>query len=395
MKVLSDKNKWIMYDWANSAWVTVVLTALFPVIFREFWSTPDKATQGLSVATIITQVILITLLPFVGAFADSRKISAPLCFAFAVIGSTATAFLYFVPQGSSVTALILFIIAGVSYFLSIAMYDGLLPHVASKDEADQVSLIGYGVGYLGGGLALLLSILILKQNTSLAPLIFLGIGFWWAAFSLPIRSIKQRVTEETKTSLKETILFLGSQKRITLFLLGYWIYIDAINTIIRFAVDFGVSINLPKESVLSALLLTQFIGFPAAFIVVKLSELLGAIRTILSGLCVYAFMAFCAGAFLETTWQFYALAAGIGCVQGGVQALSRSSYSRIIPIEKSAVAFSLFNMVGRLGCFIGPAILYLSAEFTGSSRLGVVSLSFMFLIGGLLLWLSEKSVKKN
>lgn len=365
------------------------MTALFPVVFREFWSSNERATQGLSLATIVTQVAVVFLVPLIGSLGDSRRISSPLCVSFAILGSLATAFLFFVPQGGELLALSLFVLASIAYFVSIALYDGLLSHVSDPKESDRVSLFGYGFGYLGGGIALLLSILILKRDPSLFPFVFLGVGIWWALFSIPLWRVKQREVER-KVSLKETIMFLAKQKRIVLFLLGYWLYIDAINTIIRFAVDFGVSIDLPKESVLTALLLTQFIGFPAVYGVLKISESLGAVKTILLGLSVYTLMSTLAF-FLEHVWQFYALALSIGCVQGGVQALSRSTYSNMIPPEESGVAFAVFNVVGRLGCLIGPMILFLSAEFTGTSRLGVLSLGALFILGGFLLWKSQEA----
>lgn len=367
------------------------MTALFPVFFREFWSADARATQGLSLATIVTQIAVLVCVPLIGSLGDSRRISAPLCVSFAIFGSLATGFLFFVPKGGEVLALSLFVLASVAYFVSIALYDGLLSHVSDPKESDRVSIFGYGFGYLGGGIALLLSILVLKSDPSLFPFVFLGVGIWWALFSIPLWRVKQRKVEK-KVSLKETILFLAKQKRIVLFLLGYWLYIDAINTIIRFAVDFGVSIDLPKESVLTALLLTQFVGFPAAYVALKISETLGAVKTILLGLLVYTLMSTSAF-FLEHVWQFYALALGIGCVQGGVQALSRSTYSNMIPPEESGVAFALFNVVGRLGCFIGPIILFASAEYTGSSRLGVLSLGALFIAGGLLLWRSQREAR--
>lgn len=399
MREISPTTRWILYDWANSAWVTVILTALFPVLYREIWA-GDSATRGLSIAAICTQILVLLLAPVAGLIADRKKIASRLTVALAVLGGTLTVALGFTPKEESSAALMLYAGASVAYFVSLALYDGLLVHVSTKGDEDRVSLKGYGIGYLGGGLALLISVLVLNSNLLNYPYIIAGAGIWWILFSIPLFGVKQgkenlggEIAAKPPT-IRECLSLLVSDRKILLFLLGFWLYIDGINTIIRFAVDFGVSISIPRESVLTALLLTQFIGFPAAFIMVWISKKIGAIPTILLGLGAYGAFSFYAY-FLNSSSEFYGLALGIGMVQGGVQALSRSVFAKIAPPDQMGLAFALYNLAGRFGCILGPTLLYLSSTYTGSSRLGVLGLSALFVSGGFLLVASQKNIQRT
>lgn len=391
---LSPAHRWMMYDWANSAWVTVVLTAFFPVFLREVWCKGEAgtcATTGLVWSTVCTQIAVLVAIPLVGLWADRTKRASSAIIVLAGFGALATFALGFLPSGQATMALLLFTVASIAYFMANALYDGLLPHVATDKESDRVSLLGYGIGYIGGGIALLLGVLVLKQSATLFPWVFGAIGLWWFLFSLPMLGVHQRPDHHQESHrIRDCIRFLFSDRKVLLFLIGFWFYIDGINTIIRFAVDYGSSIGLPASSVLTALLVTQFIGFPAALVMIWLSRTIGSVFTILVGLGFYGLLT--VGAFFMTSIEeFYGLAVGIGLVQGGVQALSRSVFSQIVPAAQSGIAFAMYNLVGRLGCFIGPLILALSIHFSGESRLGVLGLSGLFFLGGSLLWLSQRN----
>ena len=366
----------------------MILTAFFPVLFREYWSSRNWATQGLAISAILTQLMVAMLAPLVAKLASSKGSSSLIILAFALLGSILTSLLAFTPPDQEITALIFFTAASILYFLSIALQDGLLLFISSPQERHKLSLLAYAFGYLGGGLALLISLLLVKKDASYFKLVFLGVGAWWFIFSLPLLSIKHE--KSVNSSLKACLIPILNQKRVVFFLIAYFLYMDGVGTIIRFGVDFGLSISLSKEAVLSALLLVQFIGFPSTFLMLGLSRLIGPLFTLLVCLAVYFFISLNAF-FISKEWHFFALAIAISLVQGGTQALSRSIFSNMLNLENSFVGFALFNIVTKFAGIIGPAIMFLSAEWLGTNRPGVFALAALFSIGALLVWKSQNN----
>jgi UMF1 family MFS transporter len=266
-----------------------------------------------------------------------------------------------------------------------------------------VSSYGYALGYLGGGLLFALNVLAvvnpawfgLPDAASAVRISFLSVAAWWLVFSIPLlREVREqpasqrvpigRAVREGLRQLVETVRHILGYRELTLFLLAYWLYIDGVNTVIKMAVDFGLSLGLPASSLLAALLLTQFVAFPAALAFGWLGDRIGAKRGILIGLAVYA-LATLAAFGLDTVVEFYALAVVVGLVQGGVQALSRSYFGRLVPAGRNAEFFGFYNMVGKFATVFGPLLVGAVALWSGSSRASIASLVVLFVAGGILL----------
>ncbi|MCE9615717.1 MAG: MFS transporter [Lentisphaerae bacterium] len=397
---------WAFYDWANSAFATTVMAGFFPVFFAEYWNHGVDAsvvTFRLGAAHSIEGILVAALAPLLGAMADRGGARKRFLLAFAALGVCSTAAFFWVPRGAWFAAATLFVLAASAFAASLIFYDALLVGVAREGDVDRVSALGYGLGYLGGGALFTLNVaMTLKPQAfglvdagQAVRLSFLTVAVWWALFSLPLwrwvpepnQPSPQRgwmVLVGGLRQIRATFHEIRRLKVVFLFLLGYWLYIDGVDTIIRMAVNYGQSIGLASKDLILALLITQFVGFPAAIIFGRIGGRLGAKRGILIGLGVYL----CAtvwGYFMRRPAEFYGLAVVIGCVQGGVQSLSRSLYTRLIPPDKAAEFFGFYNMLGKFAAVIGPLLMGGVSMLTGSARLSILSLSALFIGGGVLL----------
>jgi len=349
--------------------------------------------------------------PILGAIADRGAAKKNFLLFFAALGVAATASLYWVPRGSWQAAAACYVFAMMGFAGSIVFYDSLLTTVAAEERRDFVSSLGFSMGYLGGGVLFALNVwMTLSPATFGLPgsgegvkLSFLSVGLWWALFSLPlVFLVRERggplsrsqgaAIREGFAQLRDTFRQIRNLRTIFLFLAAYWLYIDGVDTIIVMALDYGLSIGFKADDLIVALLITQFIGFPSALVFGRLGERIGAKRAILIGIAVYL-MITVYGAFIDETREFFVLACMIGLVQGGVQALSRSLYSRIIPAEQSAEFFGFYNMLSRFATVAGPVLIGATGIWARSmgyeggtaSRIGIVSVALLFLAGGFLL----------
>ncbi|MES1937967.1 MFS transporter [Salinisphaera hydrothermalis] len=397
---------WAFYDWANSAFATTVVAGFFPVFFKTFWSADypaETSTLQLGVGSALASFLVLFLAPVGGAIADRghrKKAGLALSTGLSV---AATAGLFWVGHGQWLTAMTLFVLASIGFFMAMVFYDSLIVDVALPDDYDRTSALGYGLGYLGGGLLLALNVAMtiwphafgLADRADAVRWSFLSVAIWWALFSLPLflfaredtgrgRAPVGRAMREGLSELRGTIGEIMKQREIWLFLLAYWLYIDGVNTIVRMAVDFGLSLGFGQESLIMALLLVQFIGFPAAIAFGWLASIWDTKKAIYLGLCVYAAISGWAY-FLHDVWQFYAMAVAIGLVQGGVQSLSRSYYARLIPDGKAGEYFGIYNMLGKFAAVIGPLLVGVVAAMSGSARLSILSVVVLFIAGGWLL----------
>jgi MFS transporter, UMF1 family len=396
---------WALYDWANSAFATTVLAGFFPTFFRQFWSAgPDAtlATFRLGIANGIAGFIVAVLAPVLGAIADRGGARCRFVTAWSLLGIAATAGLYFVGQGQWAWAVVLFVIGTMGFNGGIVFYDALLLNVAKPADFDRVSAFGYALGYLGGGLLFAVNVLMvlkpgwfgLASAAQAVQVSFLTVAVWWLVFMLPLALYVREppgsgegVRAAVKAGLKEiasTIRHARTLRPLFAFLIAYWLYIDAVNTIIKMAIDYGMAIGLDSSALLTALLVTQFVGFPAALVFGRIGTRLGAKTGILITLVVYVGVTVW-GYFLDSAAEFYGMAIVVGLVQGGVQSLSRSYFGRLVPPGKSAEFFGLYNMVGKFGTVIGPLLVGGVAWVTGNSRLSILSLAVLFVAGGLLL----------
>ena len=397
---------WSLYDWANSAFATTVMAGFFPVFFKEYWSTTDSVTLStwyLGLGNSIASILVAVLAPFIGAIADRGTAKKKLLIFFAFLGIIATGGLWIVNQGHWQIAILFYIIASIGFMAGNIFYDSLLPAVASKDKFDYASSMGFSLGYIGGGLLFLINVLMYLQphyfgipdGATAIRLSFISVAVWWAVFSIPIiifvKEPKIHDPIGICSAIKEgwgqfisTLTKIRELKVVGTFLMAYWLYIDGVDTIIRMAVDYGTSIGFPASSLITALLLVQFVAFPATLIYNWFSSKIGIKNAIYTAIIGYTFITIF-GAFVSKEWHFYVLAIMIACFQGGIQALSRSMYSRIIPKKQAAEFFGFYNMLGKFAAIIGPPMMGYIGLITGNPRLGILSIIILFISGGLLL----------
>ena len=398
---------WALYDWANSAFATAVLAGFFPLFFKEFWSSDLTATEStfqLGLANSLASTVIVILAPVLGAMADVGGVRKRLLLLFALLGICMTAGLYFVAQGQAWLALGLFTLASIGFSGSIVFYDSLIVSVTEEQHYDVVSAYGYALGYLGGGLLFATTVAMtlwpelfgLANATVAVQVSFLCVSVWWLVFTVPLLMFvpeqRQSGRLNTFTVIKGGFqqLFASFQKvrrlrYVFLFLLAYWLYIDGVDTIVRMAVDYGMALGFSASDLITALLITQFIGFPSAIAFGFVGKRIGAKTAIL--ICIGIYFAVTVWAYrMDSIKEFYVLAIVIGLVQGGVQALSRSLYARLIPPDKSAEFFGFYNMLGKFAAILGPLMVGVVGMLTDSSRLAILSISILFVAGGVLLY---------
>ena len=399
---------WALYDWANSAFLTTIVAAVFPVYYNNVAAkglAPDAAAFNFSMGTTIALAASALLAPVLGAIADHRPYKKAFLGGFMVLGVLATMAMASIGEGDWAWAIGLFMVANIAVSGSIAFYDSLLPHIAAPDELDTVSSSGFALGYLGGGLLLLLNLAwILKPGVFGLPdagvatrLAFFSVGVWWLVFSIPLlRRVPEpalargghdsirAATRHALADLRETFTHLRRYRQAFLMLLAFLIYNDGIGTIIRMASLYGAQLGIAEQHLIAALLLVQFVGVPFAFIFGWLASRIGAKRAIFLSLGVYTGISIL-GYFMKTAVHFYALAILVGTVQGGSQALSRSLFASMIPRERSSEFFGFFAVTERTAGILGPLTFAAAIALTGSSRGAILSVIAYFIVGALIL----------
>lgn len=398
---------WALYDWGNSAYSTTVMAGFFPVFFKEYWSAGADATlttARLGDLLSLTSLIVALMTPFLGALADARQAKKLNLAIFMLMGILGCFGLGFIGQGAWIAAALCYAIATIGFNSSTTFYDSLLPSVAPGSLADKASSLGYALGYLGGGVLFLINVLMflfpgsfgLADGVSAIKLSFISVAFWWLIFSIPLfRHVPEPPTECEKLALgpalrislmqiRDTLQEIWRQRDLRFLLLAFWLYIDGVYTVMSMAVDFGLSIGFQPKDLIAALLLVQFIGFPSALFFGRYASRFGSKRLI--QICIGAYAAATVlAAFMDQAWHFYALAVFIGLVQGGVQALSRSLFSRMIPPLKAGEYFGVMNLIGRFAAIFGPFLVARMTWISGNHRIGLMSLLILFAGGSWLL----------
>ena len=407
---------WAMYDWANSAYATVVLAGFFPLFFKQYWSGGNDATTStfqLGVANSLASLIVVLLAPVLGAIADVGAKRKVFLFSFAICGMLITAALFTVEKNAWWLAAMLFVLATIGFSGANIFYDALLKSVAPANRLDAVSAWGYALGYLGGGILMTFNVVMFQKpewfgfaDSAVAIRYgFIAVAVWWAIFSLPLllyvrepaangQSVHGRkMVAAGFRQLLVTFHHIRQYRQIWLFLIAYWLYIDGVDTIVRMAVDFGMALGFNTSDLITALLITQFVGFPSAIAFGWLGERIGTRRGIFLGLSVYILVTIMSY-WMDDVSEFYILAVVIGLVQGGVQSLSRSFYARMIPAGQEAEFFGFYNMLGKFAAVIGPLLMGVVALATGSTRLSILSILVLFITGAVLLFFvkAEKQV---
>jgi UMF1 family MFS transporter len=410
---------WAFYDWANSAFACTVMAGFFPVFFKQYWNAGVVATDStfrLGLTSGLASLLIAVLAPVLGAIADRSRSRLRQLFAFTLLGSAATLGLALVPQGEWLLAAGLFLLASLGFWGGIVFSDSLLLHVAEPEEYDLVSGFGYALGYLGGGLLFAANVVMtqkpgwfgLANAAEAVRWSFVTVGIWWLVFALPCllwvrersdgriasRVGWRRATREGFAELRHTVAEIRKYRPLVWFLAAYILYIDGVNTVIKMAVDYGLSLGFDQSHLIKALLLTQFVAFPAALAFGWLGSRIGARNGIFLALAVYV-AATGYAYFLDDAGDFYLLAFVVGLVQGGIQSLSRSYYGRLVPRDKSSEFFGFYNMMGKASAIIGPTLVGVTAALTSDSRLSIVSIVVLFLAGGALLVVAARSERTS
>lgn len=392
---------WACYDWANSAFATTVLVGLFPVLFNSYYAAgvdPGMSTFYLGVfGNSLAALIVMVLAPTLGVIADRRGLKKVFLAAFTALGVVGTSGLFFVGEGEWGLAIALFSMAAVGFFGGLGFYDSLLVQVAAPGERDRVSAFGYGLGYLGGGVLFVANVLMvlkpewfgLTDKAAAVKWSFLSVAVWWVLFSLPLFLNVEEPRHDSAQAMgwREIAAVMKrilGMKPVLMFLLAYWLYIDAVGTVAQMAVDFGIKLGFASDALIKAILIVQFVSFPAAIAFGWIGERFGTRRGIYLGLAVYVVVTSWAW-FMKTETDFYLMAATVGLVQGGVQSLSRSYFASLIPADASGQFFGFYNMLGKFAAVLGPLVVGATAALTGNPRLALFMLVFFFLGGAFLL----------
>ena len=407
---------WAMYDWANSAYATVVIAGFFPIFFKQYWGadlSAAESTYQLGIANAVSSLVIMVFAPLLGAIADRGSARKKFLLFFALMGIVMSGGLFFIEQGEWALAAIIYVLASIGFMGGNLFYDSLIVQVAPEKKFDVVSALGYGLGYLGGGIlfsamvamTLWPAVFGLSDASDAVRISFVCVALWWGLFSIPLfLFVKEPKTDRNESSwqivcggwrqLHQTLREIRQLKVVMLFLLAYWLYIDGVDTIVRMAVDYGLSIGFDSNSLIVALLITQFVGFPAAIVFGKLGQRYGAKTGIFIAIGVYIGITVWAS-LIEQEIEFYGLAIMIGLVQGGIQSLSRSLYARLIPADKSAEFFGFYNMLGKFAAVAGPLMMGWVAVATDSHRLAVLSLLILFVAGAVLLWFVDEGKRTD
>ena len=395
---------WVLYDWANSAYALCVMSAFFPIFLKEYWnSTADDAITNfqLGIANSVASLIIVLAAPLLGAVADQGRLRKRFLFSFAALGALTCGSLFLVSSGSWQIAVVLYILGTVGFSGANVFYDALLVAISPPDKRDWVSALGYSVGYLGGGILFAFSILMmlypgwfgLAGPAEAIRLSFLMVAAWWALFSLPLlllvaepdaSAARAQPWKAGFRQLKKSLSQIRKLRPAVLFLVAYWLYIDGVDTIIRMAVAYGQSLGLDRQHLILALLMSQLLGFPAALAVGKIVQYIGPRRVLFGCLAVYGVIT-TAAVFVTNALEFYLLAASVALVQGGIQSVSRSYYTRLIPASQAGEFFGFYNMLGKFAAVLGPLLMGSIGLLTGNVRTSILTLLVLFAGGAFFL----------
>jgi len=398
-----------MYDWANSAFQTTIIAAVFPIYFHNVVAADlghAVSTSRFAWATTMAILVVALIAPLLGAIADYAAMKKKMLAAFLALGVLSTVAMYWVQPGDWLFALTLFVLGNIAVAGSIVFYESLLPHLVGEAELDRVSAAGYAIGYLGGGVLLAINLLMIQRPSwfgipdagTAVRLSLASVGIWWLVFSIPLfrwvpEPPRRLEPDESPSSnllviglrrLIETFKELRRYKQAFLLLVAFLIYNDGIQTIIRMATTYGSQIGIDQNAMITALLITQFIGVPFAFLFGMIAGRVGAKHAVFAGLGVYAFIIVLAY-YMTSATHFYALAIMVGMVQGGTQALSRSLFASMIPRHKSSEFFAFFGVFERYAGILGPLVFAVMVEATGQSRNAILAVLGFFVVGGAIL----------
>ena len=411
--VTPEQRAWAWYDWANSTFFTTVVTAVFPGFFATYVAAdlaPAEATARFGLITTVAMATIAISAPVLGALADYSGAKKKLLGVFMAIGVIACAAMVFIGRGDVGLASLLFLIANIGVSGSTVFYDSLLPHVAKPSETDRVSAAGYAMGYIGGGILLLINLAwILKPETfgfadapSAIRASFVSVAIWWAVFSLPLFRVVPEPATGPKPEGESGVAIFAAFSRLATTLreirkyrnafylfVAMLLYQDGIQTIIRMAGVYGAEVGVAQTSQIAAFVMVQFLGIPFSFMFGALGTRIGTKRAIFIAIGVYA-LATVLAYFMKTVTHFFILAAMIATVQGGAQALSRALFSRLVPADRTSEYFGFFAIAERFATILGPLVFTISVTLTGSSKVAILVILGFFVAGAWVLSLVDE-----
>lgn len=399
MMKMNPVTAWCLYDVGNSAFATTVMAVIYPVYFHSVVASTISSSDatafwgyGSSIGILIGAVIA----PFLGTIADMKAIRKKLLAYFTLLGAFSSMAMAMVGKGDWFLAIALLVTGSVGFSASAICYDSLLPHLAPPNRLDQISTQGYALGYLGGGtlLAINLATIIAMPGEIGVQISLFSVGIWWIFFSIPVlRSVPEPPSErlvlnsgplEVFRSLRKTFKEIRKYKDAFTFLVAFWLYNDGIGTVIRMAAIFGAQVGIDQKTLVSALLVTQFVGIPFSLMFGKIASKVGSKKALYGALVWYVAIAI--GAYwMDTKLHFWILAIAVGMVQGGAQAISRSIYASMLPMNRSGEFFGFYDVSSKFAGIAGPALFGIITQITGNPRLAVLAITSTFIAGLVLL----------
>lgn len=405
LKLTKLEKSWAFYDWANSAYSMTITSTIMPLYFKMVFENVGSATTSTAYwgyANSLATLILALLAPVLGTIADYIGVKKRFFVTFVLIGIAATAFLAFVPESFWLGLLVVYMLTAIGFSGANIFYDAFLVDITTKDRMDRVSTTGYALGYIGSTIPFILCmVFVVGAQMGWFP-ISIGMAFrlsfvitalWWGFFTMPmvknVRQIHGIPMEPNPISnsfkrIAKTFSNIKAHKDLFTFLIAYFFYIDGVDTIIKMATSYGSDLGIDAMNLLIILLATQFVAFPFALLYGKLAEKFGCRSMLFVGIfmyiiiCTYAY-------FLDSVVDFWILAMLVGTSQGGIQALSRSYFGKLVPKENANEFFGFYNIFGKFAAIMGPFLVGFVTQVTGRTNNGVFSIILLFIIGGVLL----------
>jgi len=414
-----QERSWILYDWANSAYSLTVTTAIFPIFFKNVAAAGVegfKSTALLGYGNSLYTLIIAFLAPVLGTIADYQNNKKRFFFTFFILGVFSTAFLATISEGNYIKALVIYVVSALGFAGTNIFYDAFIVDVTSRERMDWVSSNGFAWGYIGSIIPFIIGLFLILQyekigfhtSSHAVKVSFLITALWWGLFTIPmLKNVKQNYflapsSHPIKDSFKrifQTFKRIHKYRNAFLFLLAYFFYIDGVDTIIKMATAFGTDVGISSNMLLIIVLAVQIVAFPFALFYGKLARITSAKKMLLTGIAVY--IAITVTAFFipriddagTRIKMFWILSMLVASSQGGIQALSRSFYGKIIPKKESAEFFGFYNIFGKFAAILGPFLMGFATQITRSSSLGILSIVTLFLIGGFVLTRTEEEIQ--
>ena len=405
MKYTKLERNWVMYDVGNSALV-LLQTSVVPIYFNALAEGASKADLVVAWgnAQTVASLVVALLMPILGALADYAGNKIKFFLGFFLTGLV-LCFAQAIPM-SALAFLVIYVVCTVGLNSSMTFYDAMLPDITSDKRMDAVSSSGYAWGYVGSTIPFIVCLVLIMGGSAIGiPTLvatrfsFVITGVWWLAFTLPlIRTYKQkygreRGAEDTLGNIigsvfhevSQTMGEIARNKAVLLYMVAFFFYIDGVHTVISMATSYGSALGIDSTQLVLALLVTQFVAFPSAIIYGKLAGKVGTLKMILIAVAAYMGIVLFAAFFLKNAFEFWCLAIMVGLFQGGIQALSRSYFGRIIPKEKSNEYYGFFDIFGRYASVMGTLLVSAVTSLTGDPSLGVLSIGILLVVGFVLL----------